>query len=187
MSLSSLLIPSFTQMLKGLSKWLQTGATGADADADALLTRRLADDMYPLASQVFFSCFMVQDAIFRLRGQKVPDAVEGIRRKAWRAGEEPVAFADAIRQIEDTMSLLDSLAPDALDQGADRHLRIELPNGLLFELSGQEYARDWALPQFYFHISMAYALLRHQGVELGKADYLAHILTYIQQAPAETA
>ena len=52
----------------------------------------------------------------------------------------------------------------------------ELPNGMIFDLTAEQYARDWALPQFYFHLNTAYAILRANGVALGKADYVTHML-----------
>ncbi len=56
----------------------------------------------------------------------------------------------------------------------------EIPNGMIFDLTAEQYARDWALPQFYFHVMAAYAILRNQGVDLGKADYVAHMFQYIR-------
>ena len=63
----------------------------------------------------------------------------------------------------------------------DRMIAHELPMGMIFDLTGEQYARDWALPQFYFHVLTAYAILRAQGVELGKADYVAHMLPRLRQ------
>ena len=55
-----------------------------------------------------------------------------------------------------------------------------LPQGMVFDLTAEQYARDWALPQFFFHVMTAYSILRSQGVELGKADYVAHMFTYLR-------
>ena len=59
-------------------------------------------------------------------------------------------------------------------------MAIELPDGMTFDMTGEQYARDWALPQFYFHVITAYAILRHQGVDIGKADYVPHMFAYLR-------
>ena len=59
-----------------------------------------------------------------------------------------------------------------------------LPQGMVFDLTAEQYVRDWALPQFYFHVMTAYAILRAQGVELGKADYVAHMFAYLRPGTA---
>jgi uncharacterized protein len=72
------------------------------------------------------------------------------------------------------------LAPDALDGDEDRPVAHEIPNGMIFDLTAGQYARDWALPQFYFHLMAAYAILRSEGVALGKADYIPHMFSFIR-------
>jgi len=76
--------------------------------------------------------------------------------------------------------LLDELGSDALDAGAERSITLELPNGIIFDMTGEQYARDWALAQFYFHLITAYAILRSQKIELGKADYVPHMFAYLR-------
>lgn len=183
MSLTDLLVPTFAQMLRALSAWLDKASTHAQArgDApDALLSLRLAPDMYPLAAQVRFPCFQAQEAVHRLRGEPVPESLEEVRREGWNAGEEPGSLVDAQARIADALSLLDGVEAGALDEGADRAIALELPNGMVFDMTGTRYARDWALPQFYFHASAAYAILRNHGVELGKADLVPHMFAYLR-------
>ena len=62
-----------------------------------------------------------------------------------------------------------------------------LPNGMILDLTAEQYARDWALPQFYFHLMTAYAILRANGVDLGKADYVAHLFPTIRPGTMPTA
>ena len=93
-------------------------------------------------------------------------------------------MAEALACIDEALAFLDGLAPDALDNGAGRPLALELPMGIAFDLDGEGYARDWALSQFYFHIMTAYAILRNQGVELGKADYVQHMFAYLRPGTA---
>ncbi|HET8728561.1 MAG TPA: DUF1993 domain-containing protein [Alphaproteobacteria bacterium] len=183
MSLTSLLVPSFTQMLRGLSTWLEKAAAYEQAsgnEVDALLSKRLAADMYPLSAQIRFACLQAQEAAFRLRAIPLPDKLEGLRHEGWNAGEQPGSFADAQAHIADTISFLAGLGPNALDDGAERPISLELPNGVIFDMTGDQYARDWSLPQFYFHLTTAYAILRNHGVELGKADFVSHMAAYLR-------
>ncbi|EJZ57967.1 hypothetical protein I1A_002292 [Pseudomonas fluorescens R124] len=64
---------------------------------------------------------------------------------------------------------------------AKRQISIELPKGIAFDMSGSEFAVDWAMPQFYFHLITAYNILRHNGVPLGKADYVQHMFAYLRK------
>lgn len=67
-----------------------------------------------------------------------------------------------------------------IEKSADRPLELALPMRLTFDLKGGEYVCDWALPQFYFHVLMAYGILRSRGVPLGKADYVPHMGRYLR-------
>lgn len=79
------------------------------------------------------------------------------------------------------MAFLDGLPPQALDaRPADAPLELTLPMGLTFDLTREQFARDWALGQFYFHVMAAYAILRSSGVEIGKADYVPHMFAYLR-------
>jgi len=183
MSLTDLLLPTFTRMLRAMSAWLDKAGAHAEARGqavDALLSLRLAPDMYPLAAQIRFPCFQAQEAIYRLTGQCVPEGLEEVRREGWNAGEHPGTMADAKARIADAVSLLSEGAAGGLDEGADRSIALELPNGMIFDMTGAQYARDWVLPQFYFHLSAAYAILRNHGVELGKADLVPHMFSYLR-------
>jgi hypothetical protein len=181
MSLTDLLVPSFQQMLRAQSAWLDKAEAHAAAhgsSANALLSLRLSPDMYPLAAQIRFSCFLPQEAVFRLRGEKVPESVAEVRREGWNAGERPGTMADARARIAEALSILEGLKPGEFDDGAERAIGLELPNGLAFDMGGYQYARDWVIPQFYFHVSAAYAILRNHGVGLGKADLVPHMFAY---------
>lgn len=181
MSLTNLLIPSYTQMLQALSSWLQKAQKQiGEADTEALLSARLADDMYPLSSQVRFACLQAQEATFRLRGEPIPEALDQLAHEGRNASEQPGSIVDAQTRISESLSLLGDLGPDALDAGAGRAITIELPNGMIFDMKGEQYARDWAMAQFYFHLNTAYAILRNQGIELGKADYVQHMFAYLR-------
>lgn len=186
MTLTSLLVPTYTQMLKTLSGWLDKASAQMPADADALLSARLAPDMFPLATQVRFACVQAQEAVHRLRGLPFPQSIADLLDEGRGAGERPGSLADAQARIGETLALLDDLAADALDLDPGAPIAHALPIGMTFDLTAAQYARDWALPQFYFHLMTAYAILRSQNVELGKADYIPHMFAYLRPtAPVE--
>ncbi|KMO44702.1 hypothetical protein VQ03_01660 [Methylobacterium tarhaniae] len=183
MSLTQQLVPTYAQMLRALSGWLGKAREHHGGEADGLMARRLAPDMFPLSSQVRFACLQAQEATYRLRGEPLPQALDDLARAGREAGERPGSLDEAQACIAETLARLDGLEPQALDAGADLSIAIELP-GLTFDMVGESYARDWALPQFYFHLVTAYAILRNQGVPLGKADYVPHMFSYLRAGTA---
>ena len=181
MSLTDLLVPSCAQMLRALSAWIDKAAVHAQAhgaEKGALLLLRLAPDMYPLASQVRFACFLAQEPAHLLRGEPLPERLLAVRREGFDIGERPGSLADARARVAEALSFLAGVGPGALDGAAERPVALELPTGRAFDMAGLQYVRDWALPQFYFHVVTAYAILRHHGVELGKADFVPHMFAY---------
>lgn len=179
MSLTKLLVPTYVQMLQALSQWLEKAQTNRD-DPEALLSARLAEDMYPLSSQVRFSCLQAYEAVLRLTGEPFDEFWHQLAQEGQNAGEHPGSFAEAQARISETRSFLLGLDPNALDAGAQKPISLELPDGMIFDMTGEQYARDWALPQFNFHLVMAYGILRNAGVALGKADYVQHIFAYLR-------
>jgi uncharacterized protein len=181
MSFTKLLVPTYTQMLKTLSAWLaKAGAQLPEVEAQALLTARLAPDMFPLSTQIRFTCLQAQEAVFRLRGAEFPASFDELVAEGRNAGESPGSLLEARVRIDEALALLVGLASDALDVDPDSPIAHELPNGMVFDLTAEQYARDWALPQFYFHLMTAYAILRSGGVALGKADYIPHMFPYLR-------
>ncbi len=183
MSLTRQLVPAYAQMLRALSGWLDKARAHHGAEADGLMSRRLAPDMFPLASQVRFACLQAQEATYRLRGEPLPQALDDLARAGREAGERPGSLDEAKDGIAEALARLQALAPQALDAGAEAPVTIELP-GLTFDMVGESYARDWAIPQFYFHLMTAYAILRHHGVPLGKADYVPHMVGFLRPGTA---
>jgi len=181
MSLTQLLIPTYIQMLGALSSWLKKAqAQMPEADAQTLLSARLAPDMYPLSTQVRFACVQAQEAVYRLQDKALPHTITALLDEGRNAGEQPGSLADAQTRIDETIALLDGLSRDALDVDADKPLVHELPNGMILDLTAEQYARDWTLGQFYFHVMTAYSILRSEKIELGKADYVAYLFPYIR-------
>jgi hypothetical protein len=181
MQLTELLVPTWRQMLQTLVGLVDKAQAQLGAhEAEALPGARLAPDMFPLATQLRFAAYQVQDAVYRLRGEPAPERLEVLAAEA-RAGDERLgSLADARARLDEALAFLAGLAPDSLDPGAGRPIALDLPNGMVFDMTGDQYARDWALPQFYFHVIAAYAILRNHGVEIGKADYVPYMLAYLR-------
>jgi hypothetical protein len=181
MTLTSLLVPTYTQMLQTLSGLLQKAqAQFAETGAEELLAGRLAPDMFPLSSQVSFACLQAQEGIFRLRGLPLPDSATRLASEGQNAGDKPGSLVEAQARIAETLALLFEVDDGSLDASIGRPVTLELPTGMIFDMTGEQYARDWALPQFYFHLVTAYAILRNHGVDLGKADYVPHMFPYLR-------
>ncbi len=181
MSLTNLLVPTYKQMLKTLSGWLDKAqAQMPEGRAEALLSARLAPDMFPLSTQIRFACVQAQEGVFRLKGEDFPVAIDALLDEGRNAGEHPGSIVDAQARIDETVALLDDLAPGALDADPESSIVHALPAGMIFDLTAEQYARDWTLPQFYFHLIIAYAILRSEGVDLGKADYVTHMFAYLR-------
>jgi hypothetical protein len=173
MSVYSITVPCFAQMLRSLTTLLTKGEERAQTlgfDPQNLLDARLAPDMHTLARQVEFTCTQAQEAMCRLTQQTLPQLAT------------PANMPQARALIDDTLAMLAAADHAAIDAGADRQVSITLAGGLSFDMTGQEYALNWATPQFYFHLVTAYSILRHNGVPLGKAEYVQHMFAYARQA-----
>ncbi|OSZ69483.1 hypothetical protein CAP40_01080 [Sphingomonas sp. IBVSS2] len=181
MSPTNLLVPTFAQMLRALSAWLDKARKQLpEAEAEALLAESIAPDMFPLATQVRFACVQAVEAVTRLRGVPLPELRETLVAEGRGARSHPGSIADAIARIDETLALLAGLDAQALDDGADAAIALDVAGGLNFDMTGAHYVRDWALPQFYFHLVTAYAILRGRGIKLGKRDYVSHMLAYVR-------
>jgi hypothetical protein len=106
-------------------------------------------------------------------------------RQEGREGEErPGTWSEARVRVAESLSLLASIAPDEFDDAAGNQIAHELPNGMIFDMTREQYVRDWALPQVAFHQMITYAILRQAGVPLGKADYVPHMFAYLRPGTA---
>lgn len=182
-----LLAPTYLQMLGALSNWLDKAERELPvAQMTALPSARLAPDMFPLSTQVRFACAQALEGVHRLHAIALPPLHANLLEEGRKAGERPGSLGDARARIADTISLVSALSAG---EGSDGTAEIahELPNGMVFDLTSDQYSRDWALGQFYFHIMIAYAILRQQGVNLGKADYVAHMFEYLRPGTRPTA
>lgn len=181
MRLPDVLIPTYVQMLQALSAWLaKAEEQKPEGRAEAILSARLAPDMFPLSTQIRFACVQAQEGVFRLQGQSLPPSVGMLLHEGRNAAEHPGSIADAHATIQQTVGLLEVIALNALDVDPALPIAHALPTGMIFDLTAEQYARDWALPQFYFHVMTAYAILRAEGITLGKADFVAHMFAYLR-------
>lgn len=181
MTLPDMLFPTYTQMLNALSGWL-TKAEGQmpGGAADALMAARLAPDMFPLATQVRFACVQAQEGVYRLRGEAFPESLAVLLSEGRNAGEHPGTIAEAQARIAETLAIVEKAVADAPVVDPATPIAHRLPQGIVFDFSTAHYVRDWALPQFFFHVMTAYGILRAEGVALGKADYVAHMFAYVR-------
>lgn len=172
-------VPAYANGLRALSVQLDKAlAWGADNGVGELqlIATRLAPDMLPLATQVRLSCLQALQAPTRLGATGAP------------AFEEDAAdFAGLQQQIADSLAWLETVDRALLDTDPDRAVAFTLPNGMAFDMTAATYVRDWAQPQFYFHLVAAYAVLRHMGVPLGKADYVGYMMQYLRPGTAPTS
>ena len=187
MTLTDLLIRSLLHQLQALAGWLDKAeafAAERGESPDSLLALRIAPDMFPLATQLRFLAFQAHEPVYRLRGEPVPEAVLEIRQEGRDGGERPGTWAEARARVAEALRFLAEIGPDELDGAAGKEIAHELPMGMIFDMTGEQYVRDWALPQVAFHQMIAYAILRQAGVPLGKVDYVPHMFGYLRPGTA---
>lgn len=185
MTFTDILVPTYTNLLGALSAWLSKAeAQRPDGAAESLLVARLAPDMFPLGTQVRFACVQALEGLLRLHGQTFPPALKVLLDEGRNAAEQPGTLAQAQTRIRETLEQVQALSASGSPVAEGDPIAHELPQGLVFDFTADQYVRDWALPQFYFHVMTAYTILRAQGVALGKADYVAHVLPYLRAGTA---
>jgi hypothetical protein len=190
MRLTTLLIPTLSYQLQALAGWLDKAeafAAERGESPDRLLGLRIAPDMFPLTTQLRFLAFQAQEPVYRLRGEVVPQAVLQVRQEGRDGGESPGNWAQARARVAEAAGFLGTIGSDELDMAAEQPVAHELPNGMIFDMTGEQYVRDWALPQVAFHQMISYAILRQAGVPLGKVDYVPHMFGYLRPGTAPAA
>lgn len=170
MQLNHFLLTTYDNMLGSLDGWLEKASS--HSAAETLLDSRLADDMLPLARQIRFAC--------NLPGE----AMAGVAGVAFSSSDiDDTTIAAARERVAATRKMVRGWR-DTPFGAEDAPVELSLANGMTFDLQTESYVRDWALPQFYFHLMAAYAILRSAGVPLGKADYVGFMFQYIRPAAA---
>jgi hypothetical protein len=157
-------IPVFTQMLGGLKVVLskaQAHAEDKKIDPNALLQARLFPDMFPLLRQVQVATDFAKSVSARLAGVDVP-----------KMADAEVTFADLQARIDTVLAFMAGLDTTLFDQAATREIVTQAGTPKEKRFTGQSYLFNYGLPHFFFHTTTAYAILRHNGVEVGKKDYI---------------
>ncbi len=163
-SMYSSSVPVFKQMLNSLSEILEKAeahATAKKIDPNALLQARLFPDMFPLTRQVQVASDFAKGVAARLAGLDVP---------VYEDSEQ--SFADLRARIAKTLAFVDGIAAAQVDGSEERAITIQAGTPREKHFSGQSYLLNYGLPQFFFHVTTAYAILRHNGIEIGKRDFI---------------
>jgi hypothetical protein len=157
--------PRFVNMLKNLSAILDKAQAHAEArkiDPAVLTNSRLYPDMFPLKRQVQVVCDTAKGAVARLAGVEVP-----------KHEDTEETFAELKARIAKTVDFIQSIKSAQIDGSEEKNIHLKLgPREV--DYKGMQYLLGQALPNFYFHVVTAYDILRHNGVELAKRDYLAN-------------
>ena len=163
-SLYAATVPVFKQMLLALSDVLKKGedyARDRKFDPSVLLQARVFPDMLPLVRQVQIACDFAGSVSTRIAGVEVA---------TYEDNEQ--SFADLQQRISKTVAMLDTLTSKQFDGGEGKEIVLRPGTPKEKKLTGQAYVLAYGLPQFFFHVTTAYGLLRHNGVEIGKKDYM---------------
>ena len=164
LSIHAASVPVFKQMLASLADVLskaEAHATDRKIDPNALLHARLFPDMFPLVRQVQIACDFAKSVPARLAGAEVP---------AYEDTEQ--SFAELQARIAKTLEFIDALDASAFDGSEHRQILLRPGTPKERAIGGQAYLLNYGLPQFFFHVTTTYALLRHNGVEIGKKDFM---------------
>jgi len=162
MSLYESTVPQFKKMLQNLDKWL--GAAEAHAkkknfDVNVLAQARLAPDQYPLVRQVQAACDAAKSAVARLTAKEPPSHPDTEQ-----------TFEELHARIRKVLAYVEEVPRKDFEGAETRDIALPFLQGK--KIAGTDYVNELTLPNFYFHVVTAYSILRHNGVELGKTDYI---------------
>jgi len=156
-------VPTLKQMLSNLAAILKKSAEHAASkkiDPGVFVNARLFPDMLPLSRQIQIATDQAKGCAARLAGVDIP-----------RYEDYETTFDELQTRIAKTIAFLDSFRADQIDGSEAREIALQLHETKL-EFKGQQYLLNWVLPSFYFHVTTAYNILRHNGVDIGKRDFL---------------
>ena len=156
-------VPPFTKMLTNLDNVLKKAEADCEArkiDPSVFINGRLAPDMLPLVRQVQIATDHAKGAAARLAGKEAPK---------WPDDEK--TLADLHARVAKALAYLKTFKPADFDDAETRAIELKFP-GATFNFTGKDYLLNFAVPNFYFHYVTAYAILRHNGVPIGKTDFI---------------
>lgn len=161
-------VPVFQHMLRNLSHILDKADASAQArkfDPAVLMTARLAPDMLPFTRQILIACDAAKNGVGRISGVEAP-----------KFEDNEASIAELKARIGKTLDYLATVPASALDGTEDKEVTFPVGRDRTRTMTAQAYLLTWTLPNFFFHVTTAYAILRHNGVDLGKTDYLVGAL-----------
>jgi hypothetical protein len=165
-SLYDVSIPIFTLSLNNLAAILDKAishAEGKKLDPKVVPATRLIIDMLPLSSQVQIACDTAKGAAGRLAGIEIP-----------KHPDTETTLPELKARVDKTLEFIKTVKPEQLQGAETREIVLQFPQSTL-KFTGLNYVTNFVLPNFFFHVTMAYALLRKNGVDLGKRDFLGPI------------
>lgn len=157
----------FSSRLDTLSHLLEVAESHFADDVESLLQRRIAPDMFPFSTQIAFVCNQPRNFALWCLGQPTNNLNPNV-----------ASLVEARGHISSTKELLASI--NVADYKLSELNRIDLGQGLYAELSGLSYVDDFLIPNFYFHITTAYNILRMAGVPIGKRDFMMHLVPFLK-------
>ncbi len=155
--------PVLVRALANMGNWLDKAAAEG-VDEKALIGARLAEDMRPFPFQFQTASDTAKNAIARLTLGTAPSMKD-----------DEASFAELKARMQKTIDYIQSVDRSAYEGAADRTIELKLSNSTGYRFTGGEYLTGFVLPNFFFHHSMAYAILRNNGVKVGKPDFLQHL------------
>ena len=170
MTYYDLTVPQLTKMLKNLDHWMKAAAAHAEAKkfpVDNFLALRLAPDQFAFARQVQVACD---------NGKSIPARLCGKDKDMPVYADTETTMEQLHARIASVCGYLETFKPSDFDGAAERKISLPWMAGKWFK--GEDYLIGFAIPNFHFHVTHAYAILRHAGVTLGKQDYIGNIPTY---------
>lgn len=163
LSMHACSIPYFVRSLNNLSAILEKGAAHAqehDIDPSIFVTDRLFPDMFPLSRQVQIACDICKGAAARISGVEAPSYED-----------TESTFEELQKRISKTIEFLNSVPADKINGTEEKTVKFQA-GSIEIDFTGATYLSMWALPNLYFHVTTTYNILRHNGVALGKLDYV---------------
>jgi hypothetical protein len=154
--------PVFVGALRNMQAWLDKAVT--EKPEAELIEARLAPDMRALPAQFQMASDSAKNAIGRLAGIEAP-----------AMADTETSFAELKERCQRTIAFIESVDRAQLDGAEDRGIELRFPNGMGYRFVGSAYLTGFALPNFFFHATTAYAILRNAGISLGKPDFLQHL------------
>jgi hypothetical protein len=156
-------VPVFANAMTSMAAWLDKALAEGKSEA-TLMEAKLADDMRPFPAQIQMASDTAKNTVARLAGVAAP-----------AMADTEASFAELADRCQRTVAFVNGIDRAALDGADARPVELKFANGMGYRFTGAAYLTGFALPNFFFHVTTGYAILRNQGVALGKPDFLQHL------------